>query len=140
MSSSEEEAKVKADMEDDEVQAVDFKVATKGKKKKKKKKPGDGQTGKFDTEVKKVQQEGKLTSIIRTPFFVFRAIRLEQGGRTRKLRLHLHAGPHREDHGGKDAGERRHLQRQERDPNDQVLLLNQDLLAKLRVDLHSDHP
>ena len=70
MSSSEEEAKVKADMEDDEVQAVDFKVATKGKKKKKKKKPGEGQTGKFDTEVKKVQQEGKLTSISPTQFRV----------------------------------------------------------------------
>ena len=42
MSSSEEEAKVKADMEDDTVQAVDFKAAVKGKKKKKKKKPGEG--------------------------------------------------------------------------------------------------
>ena len=63
MSSSEEETKkVKAEMEDEEIQAIDFGNKTKKGKKKKKKKPGDGvSTGKFDKPKEKIEQECKFS-------------------------------------------------------------------------------
>ena len=63
MSSSEEETKkVKAEMEDEEIQAIDFGNKTKKGKKKKKKKGGDGAAaGKFDKPKEKIEQEGKFS-------------------------------------------------------------------------------